>query len=198
LEAGIISHAALAEYLEEDITKELGKPVKLPAIVMAIRRYNEEIYSKKKLETNFKFNSELIMKSNLVDITIARSRSSIPKLKKIYDLVNYYRGDTLNIIHGNYEITIVASGKYLSKIKKLMIDEKILNIEENLVSLSLSFSEDFLHTPGIISKVTQKLFWENINIYENISTMTELIFVISKEKSLEGYKVLKNIIEESS
>ena len=32
---GVISHAGLAEYLQEDIQKEIGKQVKLPAIVIS-------------------------------------------------------------------------------------------------------------------------------------------------------------------
>ena len=155
---GVISHAGLAEYLQIEIEKELGKSVKLPAIVMAIRRYSETLQEKTKVKKkDFKFNSEIIMKTGLVDITIVKSPSALEKLKKLYSLVNYDRGDTLNIIHGNYEITIVISEKYNKNVKEILKNEKFLNIEKNLVSLSLSFSNDFLYTPGILSKVTRKL-----------------------------------------
>ena len=194
---GVISHASLAEYLEKDIEKELGKKVKLPAIVMAIRRYAETLEEQTKTDIEFKFNSEIILKTGLIDMTILKSPGCLEKIREIYGIVDYNKGDTLNIIHGNYEITIVTREKHLERIKNILKGEKVLNIEKNLVSLSLSFSSDFLHTPGILSKVTRKLAWENINVYENISTMTELIYIISEKDSVRAYKALQNLIEEN-
>jgi len=196
---GVISHAALAEHLQKDIEKEIGTPIKLPAIVMAIRRYSEILEESVKIrKKDFKFNSEIIMKTGLADLTIVKSPSCLEKLKKIYSLVNYERGDTLNIIQGNYEITIVISERYLSRLKDILKGEKILNVEKDLVSLSISFSSDFLHTPGILSKVIRKLAWENINIYENISTMTELIYIINNRDSVRAYQALQSLVGETA
>jgi hypothetical protein len=192
---GVISHAALAEYLQEDIEKELGEKTHLPAIVMAIRRYSETLQETMKIrKKDFKFNSEIIMKTGLADLTVVKSPSCLDKLKKLYSLVNYNKGETLNIIQGNYEITIVISEKYLSKLKVILKGEKILTIETDLVSLSISFSSDFLHTPGILAKVTRMFAWEEINVYENISTMTELIYIIKSDDSSRAYNALQKLI----
>ena len=86
---GVISHAALAEHLQKDIEKEIGTPIKLPAIVMAIRRYSEILEESVKIrKKDFKFNSEIIMKTGLADLTIVKSPNCLEKLKKIYSLVN--------------------------------------------------------------------------------------------------------------
>ena len=137
------------------------------------------------------------MKTGLSDITFVKSPSLLNKLKRIYDLLDYDKGDTLNVIQGNYEITIVVSEKYTKKILQVLKDEKIINVENGLVSLAMSFSKDFLYTPGIISKVTRKLNWENVNIFENISTMTEIIFIVSKRDSVRAFNALQRLIEEN-
>jgi aspartokinase len=192
---GVISHAALAEYLQEDIESELGEKTNLPAIVMAIRRYAETIQDSVKVKKkDFKFNSEIIMKTGLADLTVVKSPACLDKLKKIYSMVNYSKGETLNIIQGNYEITIVISEKHLSKLKELLKGEKILSVETDLVSLSISFSSDFLHTPGILAKVTRMFAWEEINVYENISTMTELIYIINSKDSSRAYGALQKLV----
>jgi aspartokinase len=192
---GVISHAALAEYLQEDIERESGEKVNLPAVVMAIRRFSENLHEQVRIKKkDFKFNSEIIMKTGLADITLVKTPSALEKLKKLYYMINYEKGDTLNIIHGNYEISIVITEKYLSRLKELLKGEKILNIESDLVSLSISFSSDFLHTPGVLSKVIRKLAWEDINIYENISTMTELIYIINNKDSVRAYKALQSLV----
>jgi len=195
IEQGIISYGNLAEQLIAEIEEELNKKVKHSAVVMALRRYAEKI--QKRPMPKFDYNSEIIMKTNLCDISVRKSPSLFSKLKKIYQIVNYEKGDVLNVIHGNYEVSIISNMRYLEKIKKELKGEKILNIEKDLVSLSLSFSGDFLHTPGIISTATRKLNWENVNIYELVSTLTELTFIVSKKDSAKGYATLQRLVGEN-
>ncbi|MBW2989337.1 hypothetical protein KY358_03395 [Candidatus Woesearchaeota archaeon] len=192
---GIISYGNLAEQLMPEIEDELDRKVKHSAVVMALRRYAETI--QKTQRPSFDYNSEIIMKTSLCDISVRKSPSLFGKLKRIYSLVDYEKGDALNIIHGNYEVSIISNMRYLEKIKKELKGEKILNIEKDLVSLSLGFSEDFLHTPGIISTAARKLNWDNVNIYELVSTLTELTFIVSKKDSARGYNALQRMVSES-
>jgi len=194
IEQGIISYGNLAEQLIAEIEEELNKKVKHSAVVMALRRYAEKI--QKRPMPKFDYNSEIIMKTNLCDVSVRKSPALFSKLRKIYSIVNYEKGDALNVIHGNYEVSIVSNMRYLEKIKKELKGEKILNVEKDLVSLSLSFSGDFLHTPGIISTATRKLNWENVNIYELVSTLTELTFIVSKKDSAKGYAALQRLVSE--
>ncbi|MDA3937846.1 MAG: hypothetical protein PF693_00860, partial [Spirochaetia bacterium] len=57
------------------------------------------------------------------------------------------------------------------------------------------FDGDFLHTPGIVAQVMHSFAWENINIFEIVSTMTELTFVIENKNSIRGYEVLHKYLE---
>ncbi len=196
IEEGIVSYGNLAEKLIPEIENELNKKIKHSAVVMAIRRQAEKIKNRFKNVT-FDYSSEIIMKTNLSDICVRKSMSLFDKLKRIYSLVDYEGGDVLNIIHGNYEVSIVSNMKYLEKIKRKLKGEKILNIEKDLVSLTLNLDKSFLHTPGIISVITRKLNWENVNIVELISTLTELTFIVSKKDSLNGYHVLQKLISEN-
>jgi len=193
MEQGIISYGNLAEQLIPEIEEELSKKVKHSAVVMALRRYAENL-EKSSAKPKFDYDSEIIMKTNLCDISVRKSPSLFAKLKKIYSIVNYEKGDVLNVIHGNYEVSIVSNMRHLEKIEKELKGEKLLNIEKDLVSLSLSFSGDFLHTPGIISTAARKLNWENVNIYELVSTLTELTFIVSKKDSGKGYSALQRLV----
>jgi len=195
IEQGIISYGNLAEQLIPEIEEELNKKVKNSAVVMALRRYAEKI-QKIHVKPKFDYNSEIIMKTNLCDISVRKSPALFTKLKKIYSIVNYEKGDVLNIIHGNYEVSIVSNMRHMEEIKKELKGEKILNTEKDLVSLSLSFSGDFLHTPGVISTTARKLNWENVNIYELVSTLTELTFIVSKKDSARGYTCLQRLVTE--
>ena len=87
-----------------------------------------------------------------------------------------------------------ASARYFSE---FMSGEKILNKEHDLVSLAIIFkSDNFTETPGVIFNAVRKLAWENVNIYEIISTMTELTFILSKKDSMKAYNVLSEMVSE--
>ena len=193
IEQDIVSFGNLAEQIEPELEEELKKKIKRSAIVMALRRYSEKIVSKSKIP-KFDFHSEINMKTNLCDIAVRKNSSLFEKLQKIQKLPDYNKGDILNAIHGNSEVSIITNLKHLAKIKTILKDEKIIKIEDDLVSLSLNFSEKFLYTPGVISTVIRKLTWEDINIYELISTFTELTFIISKKDAMKGYNALQRLV----
>ncbi len=191
----IISFGNLAEQMLPKIEQELGKKVKHAAIIMALRRYSEEISEHRRKAKEFDYAGELLIKTNICDFTVVKSQSLLAKLKTIHNLVNFERGDTLNVILGNNEVSIIINEKYMQSLAKFLSGEKILNKEVNLVALTIIFtSDDFLHTPGVIFNAVRKLAWENVNIYEVVSTMTELTFILNKKDSMKAYDVLQEMV----
>ena len=190
----ILSFAGLSKQIQPEIEEELGRPIKKHAIEMALRRYSEQLKVKHK-KMSFDYSSDIIMKTQICDISVLRSPTLISKLKNLYDIINFERGDSLNIIQGNNEVSIVTNERYKEKFIKVLDKEKIINVEENLVSLTLTYSKDFLYTPGIIFNVTRNISWENINIFEIVSTNTELTIIIHKKDAMKGYKALEKLIQ---
>ena len=192
----LISYGNLAEQLKGRIEEELEKKVKHSAIVMALRRHADDIKAGETRIAKFDYSSEIVMKTNICDFTVSKSPSLLSKLKQLYSLVDFSRGDILNIVLGNYEISIIISEKYKDKLTAFLKGEKILNKELNLVSLTFRFtSGDFMHTPGVIFTVIRKLAWDNINIYDVVSTKTELTLILSKKDSIKAYDTLHSFIE---
>ncbi len=197
LAKGIISIGNLAEQIQPKIEQELSKKIKIPAIVMALRRHSEEISEHRKKLKAFDYKGELIIKTNICDFNFVKSPSLMTKLKTIHNIVNFERGDTLNVILGNNEVSIIISEKYMEKLLKFMSGEKVLNKEKDLVALTIIFTaDDFTHTPGVIFNAVRKLAWENINIYEIVSTMTELTFILNKKDSMKAYDVLQELVSQ--
>ncbi len=195
LSRGILSLGNLAAEFKPDIEKSLGKPIKETAIVMALRRYGEEIRERRDTVVSDSISGEILMKTNICDFNILKSTNLLSRLKNLYEMVNIERGDFLNIIVGNNEISISVSEKYYDKIESFLQGETLFNHSRGLVSLTIIFNGDFLHTPGIVSQVMHRFAWENINIFEIVSTMTELTFVIENKNSIKGYEVLQKYLE---
>lgn len=191
----IISFGNLAEQLKPEIEQELGKKVKESAIVMSLRRYSEDLQTKDTIFKKFSFKGEIILKTNIMEFNIVKSQNLLAKIKNLYTIVDFEKGDTLNIIVGNNEITIIINEKHMKKVTDFLKEEKTINKESDLVALAISFtSKDFFDTPGVIFTAVRKLAWENVNIYEIVSTMTELTFILSKKDSMKAYNVLQGLV----
>ncbi len=191
----IISITNFAEQISPKIEQELGKKVKQAAVVMALRRFSEEISEHRKKSSKFDYSSEILMKTNICDISVIKSPSLLVKLRTVYNLVDFERGDTLNVILGSNEVSVIINEKYMEKLVKFLAGEKIINKEKDLVALTIIFtSDDFTHTPGVIFNAVRKLAWNNINIYEIVSTMTELTFILGKKDSMKAYEVLQEMV----
>ena len=192
---GIISFAALAENLKEQIEKELGRDVKEPAIVMALRRYSETLSENGPKKVTQMFEPDIVMKSGIVDIAVGKSSSLVHKIEQMYKIVNFEKGDILNLIHGNYEVSIITNEKHVAKVLKLLENEKIIVKEKGLVAISMMISKEHVYTPGTIFSAVRKLAWDNVNIFEIVSTATELTFIVSNKDSIRAYNSLQRLIE---
>lgn len=195
-ERGILSYGNLAEEFRPSIEHVLEKEVKDSAIVMALRRYYDELSERDHTPIGNSLSCEIVMKTNICDFNVRKNEELLTRLKELYGIVNIARGDFLNITIGNDEISIAVSDKYEEVVRSFLHGEDKLDFRDGLVSLTLIFSGDFLHTPGIIYQALRKLAWENINVYEIISTMTELTVVITRDDSIKGYEALQDFIEE--
>jgi len=191
----IVSYGNLAEQIIPKIESELGKKVKHSAVVMSLRRYADEIETMSEKPAQFNFRSEIVVKTNICDISLFKSPSLMSKIKNLYSMVNFEKGDTLNIILGDNEISIVTNEKHMEKLLKFLKGDKIINKESNLVSLTMRFSDDFIHTPGVIFTVVRNMAWENINMFEIVSTLTELTLILKQKDSTRAYEVLQKLIE---
>jgi len=189
----IISYSSLSKQIKPEIEEILEKKVKTHAIEMALRRYAEELQQKHK-NISFDYSSDIIMKTQICDISVSRSPTITDKIKKFYDIVKFEKGDVLNIIQGSTELSIVTNERYKEKFLQLLENEKILNTETQLIALTMTFSKDFLYTPGVVYNIIRNIAWENINIFEIVSTNTELTFIIHKKDAVKGYKALEKLI----
>ena len=191
----LISYGNLAEQLKPEIERELQKKVKESAIIMALRRYEEELQDFDKKIKKFKFQGEIIVRTNIIDFNIVKSSNLLNKIKNLYSLVNFGKGDTLNIILGSNEVSIVTNEKYKEKFANFLKGEKIFNKEFDLVALTIIFdSKEFFETSGVVFTATRKLAWEQINIFEIVSTMTELTFILGKKDSMKAYNALQEFV----
>ena len=191
---GIASYGSVAKRLKPDIEGELNKEVAHYAIVAAIRRYSEKMnyrFQDIKFDAN---TSEVNLKTNVMDINVLRSLSLFDKLKRVNDIIKFEKGDILHIIYGKNSVSIVTNERYKDNICQFLRDERIVNVEENLVSLSFTIDKSLVDRSGVLFQIVRNFAWENINIIEVISIDLEITFIVDVKDAVRGYKALERLI----
>ena len=192
----VISFSNLAKSIQPRVEALHGGSVNTAAVVMAIRRYADELKESQKALRGGRLDYEIQMKTNIYDVNFSRDDSFIPKLSSLYDIVRPEQGDFLNITLGTHEITLAVSENHRNTVDELTKDQKIVHRYSDLVALTIVFHGDFLQTPGVLYLAVRKLAWENINIIEIVSTMNVLTFVITREDSHRAYEALEAFLDE--
>ena len=190
----IASYGSVAKQLKPEIEKELGKEVKYSAIVTALRRYSEKINVRfKEVKFDSKY-AEVNLKTHIIDLNVLKTQVLFDKLKRFYDVVDFERGDILHIIYGRTHVSIVTNERYKEEVLKLLQNQKIQKIEENLVALSFTVGKKRIDKPGVLFQITRSLAWENINIIEIISVDLDVTFIVEKKDAIKGFNALERLI----
>lgn len=193
----VISFSNLASFIKPKVEQLYGGEVSNASIVMAIRRYAQDLKKQNKVsDGGRKIDYELSMKTSIYDVNIARSKTFIESLPDLYDQVHPESGDFLNVSIGEHEIVVTVSDKHRAVIDEMVKKEKVIARESDMVALTIVFKDNFLETPGITYLATRKLAWENINIFEIVSTLNVLTFIIRRTDSLRAYGVLQTFLDE--
>lgn len=196
LNKGIINHAALANELIPLIRKELKKEVKFSAVNMAIRR-NTESFKGKPFNQNMNFDKEsyVTLKTDLVEITVYLEESTQQKLKSLYNIIDLKNGDTLTITQGFHEIMLILNKKFEKKVIELFSKSLIKNIIHNVCSLTITLPISSINTLGLFYLSSRALNWNNINIIDIVSTLTEMTFIIKEDDAEKAFRALHSLLK---
>ncbi len=190
----IINYAYLADMIKPDVEKEVRRTVKRSAIIMAIRRFRETLKASELHSTAVNLTGlDISMKSGIFELTVERNVDTINALQGLYSMVDFSKGDILTITQGIYEITILSNTKYMEQIKKAFGASQILRVIDGLSYLMVRIPENASETVGVIYVLVKALSWNNVNIVEVVSTLTEEIFIIKENDISTAFNALKNL-----
>ncbi len=195
---GIINYAYLAEMIKPDVEREMRKGVKRSAIVMAIRRFGETLNASeiKSTSVNLK-GADVTMRSGIFEITVVRDNETIESIHKLYGVVDLSKGDVLTVTQGLYEITILSNSKYREQMARLFSRGKVVKITDGLASIMVKIPQEAADSVGVLYLLVKSLSWNNVNIVEVVSTLTEEIFIIREDDTPIAFSAIKDLIKQS-
>jgi len=167
LSKDIINYASLSDLIKEDVEREIGKKVELPAIIMALRRLSDKLNTNFIDKIKFDTDTDVVIQTDLFEITLSKSLSIFKTLKNLYDRINFDKGDFLTITQGLHQITIISNKRFKKNFSNLLNSEKTIKEINNLASLTIRIPENAIDTVGLFFMITRALAWLTFILREN-------------------------------
>jgi aspartokinase len=192
----IINYSALAKVLQDDVSAQIGRPIKTGAIMMALRRYNDKLAVSKSyygMSALLGQLGDITLRSNLSDFTFKNSNTLINShstiLNKIKDKSHIFFTFTRGILESN----IIISSSENEDVLKSFKGEDCLDIKENLSAISLILPKNNTKIAGLYYQILKRLAWENVSLYEVISTTNEFTLVVEDAYVDSAFSIIKNL-----
>ncbi len=191
LQRDLINVRALARYVAKQLSYK-GIDTTEDAVISAIRRYPQDNQFKNRFENAYKIveRSVLSTKSHIVNIALAKGYESQEILPKLFSLINFERGETLRMVEGEESIKVIIDEKNLEKALELIPKKAILKVQKNLAEINMHLHPEAVKTPGIILVITTEFILNNVNIYELMSCVPEMLIFVEEKDLLRAYQIL--------
>ena len=191
----IINYSALAEDLNPIISKLLKKQVKSGAIMMALRRYDSPISPKLKssLSNIFSHLGDITLRSNLIDYTFQNSNTLINNHSRVLKKIDKDRHVFYAFTRGIHESNLIISSSKAQIIESIFPEEILLAKQNNLSSISINLPSGNTKIVGLYYQIFRLLAWENITLFEVVSTTNEFIIVVEDHLVEKAFSVISRL-----
>ena len=195
LSRDIINFSALAKDLNQTISEMLRKPVKEGAITMALRRYNPpvDIENIGRLKAVFKNLGDITVRSNLSDFTFQNSTTLINSHSKVLEKINNNNQIFYAFTRGLFESNIIISSSEKKSIAEVFKNEKLIGLKDCLTTITLNLPEGNSKIVGLYYQIFKRLAWDNVTLYEVISTTNEFTILVEDHLVDKAFSVIKGL-----
>ncbi|WP_299099506.1 hypothetical protein [uncultured Winogradskyella sp.] len=193
----IINFSALAKDLKEPISKMLRKPVKEGAIMMALRRYQQPLNLKnsQSLKKTFDQLGDITVRSNLSDFTFQNSTTLIDSHSQILEKISSNHQIFYAFTRGMFESNIIISTSEKESVLNAFKNETQIGLQEKLSAISIYLPKGNSKIVGLYYQIFKRLAWENITLYEVVSTTNEFTIVVEDYLVDKAFSAIKRLID---
>jgi aspartokinase len=191
----IINFSALAKDLNQPISEMLRKPVKDGAIMMALRRYHQplNLETTNRLKETFKKLGDITVRSNLSDFTFQNSNTLIQSHSQILEKISANHQIFYAFTRGMLESNIIISTSERESVLKAFKNETQIGFQDKLSAISIYLPRGNSKIAGLYYQIFKRLAWENITLYEVVSTTNEFTIVVEDHLVDKAFSVIKRL-----
>lgn len=190
MEDDLINYSSLARQVRPLFEKQLMKRVESSAIGMALRRAAKSIQKKKSSYPPIR-PEELIVRSGIVEYTFEKSETIAQAVAAFLHATAVEKKYFSVVTEGVFEVAVIMSKHYEHIAKEIFKKEVITARQENISAITLRLPLNNVVVPGVYHRFLQKLAWENINMVDIVSTLTEFTILLSEKDVDRAFTLLK-------
>lgn len=189
----IINFSALAKDLNKPISEMLHKPIKDGAIMMALRRYQHplNLEKSKHLKKAFKALGDITVRSNLSDFTFQNSETLIESHSRILKKISTNHQVFYAFTRGMFESNMIISTSEKENLLKAFENETQIGYQDKLSAISIYLPKGNTKIAGLYYQIFKRLAWQNITLYEVVSTTNEFTIVVEDDLVDKAFSVIK-------
>lgn len=192
---GLVNLSALARKIRPEVEKAAGREVNDGAIIMALNR----LVPRLELLSNMKFRKvienigDIVVRSNLADLTFTNSKSLHKCQAQLLDHIKSSKETFCTFSQGISETTLVVSAPLVPIVDTIFKSERRISKTTSLSSITIKLPAENSLYPGVYYYIFKELAWDNINIVELISTTNEFTVVVNNEDIHRAFSILMEV-----
>ena len=190
---GLINYSSLARYIKPELEQMLLKPVSEAAILMALRRVEQELQPKWQPLKIFTTPPDMIVRSNLFEITVTNSDTLSTSYQKLFTKHTENKTSFFTMTEGMIETTFIASIDLKAAFDEILQNQTIITTIDRLSGITIRLPEESITTSGVYYFFLKSLAWEGINITEVVSTYLELTIILHEKHVHQAFSILQSL-----
>ncbi|MDD2963001.1 MAG: aspartate kinase [Bacteroidales bacterium] len=195
LSDGLVNTSALARMLLPAVEREMGRPVKEAAVMMAIRRLSVQspAMMQSRLNQFLRSLGDITVRSNLDDFTFRNSFTLAQNQARLLQEVSGRHDLFITFAQGVNESTVIASTSIREIVEQVFAGEEMLHHVSPLSSLTVRLPSQNMAVIGLYYQIFRSLAWYGINIVEVISTANEFTLILLEDQVDKAFRVVKDM-----
>jgi hypothetical protein len=191
----LINASSLARYIHAEVESLTMKKVSRGSIIMAIKRFNNNLKPKTGAAPLLSDAPDMIVRSNL---TLFYLKNSPTLLARLSTLEKASAGQQKKALFGYGRIeTVILANKATADVLTELLKEEMISLHfENISSITIHLPEQALMTPGIFNIFIKSLAWEHINLLALLTTQTEVTLVFEGRDIHNAFGILQSLFSE--
>ncbi len=195
LSDGLVNTSALARMMMPAVEREMGRPVKEAAVMMAIRRLSVQspAMMQSRLNQFLRSLGDITVRSNLDDFTFRNSYTLAQNQARLLQEVSARHDLFITFAQGVNESTVIASTSIREVVEQVFNGEELLHHVSPLSSLTVRLPSQNMAVIGLYYQIFRSLAWYGINIVEVISTANEFTLILLEDQVDKAFRVIKDM-----
>jgi len=197
LSEGVVNYSALARKIMPAITQKIGKKVNEESVIVAIKRFADELDVSVKEPSHIEMfaESEVMMQDNMCYTHFKKTEKVIEKVDRLFSEEDWKMGEMRVLIQGADQVMIITKE---TRVKDLLVELKgeILNSMSNNSLITFRMPYESFSSYGVLAEITSLLARKGISI-ELLSSPPDIHFLVNEKDAERTYSTLKQLINDS-